>query len=330
MNEAAAKARREAAIYDKINLAINQTIYRDVAIYLNFGYCALEGVPIHGAFTDPEVVTSDSMRLVIELIGDTPLEGRYVVDVGCGRGGTLEVIRQLYAPAFTLGIDLSREAVAFCSRRYPLATAAFKEGDAQALPLPDASADVIINLESAVHYPDVNAFYRGVFRVLKPGGHFQYGDLIPMATLNQRLDFLRSLGFVVNRVVDATPGVLASCEKNGPRRLRTFMELCASARLESDLGVENLEQFIGDWFAVPGSNSYNRLRQGEEGYLLLKLAKPALPASSEGDASARNRHAIAIDRRNPAEHELALTHPSSADTRDGSGCRADPTPARQS
>ena len=42
----------------------------------------------------------------------------------------------------------------------------------------DQSVDTVINIESAFHYPDKQAFLNEVSRVLKPGGHFLIADIL--------------------------------------------------------------------------------------------------------------------------------------------------------
>jgi ubiquinone/menaquinone biosynthesis C-methylase UbiE len=52
-------------------------------------------------------------------------------------------------------------------------------GDAQNLThIPSDSVDVLLNIESAFHYPDKPAFLKEVHRVLKPGGQFLIADLL--------------------------------------------------------------------------------------------------------------------------------------------------------
>ncbi len=55
----------------------------------------------------------------------------------------------------------------------------FKQDNAQELnTIPDHSVDVMICIESAFHYPDKNAFFKQIKRVLHPDGVFLIVDII--------------------------------------------------------------------------------------------------------------------------------------------------------
>ena len=62
-----------------------------------------------------EVFNRNSVRLAFELIGSTQLNDRKVLDVGCGRGGTVALLAETFAAACDRQVDLfSPQAIAFC------------------------------------------------------------------------------------------------------------------------------------------------------------------------------------------------------------------------
>ncbi len=55
----------------------------------------------------------------------------------------------------------------------------FIEGDAQNLSqIKSNSIDIIINIESAFHYPQKELFIDEIYRILKPGGQFVIADIL--------------------------------------------------------------------------------------------------------------------------------------------------------
>ena len=118
--------------------------------------------------------------LVWRLIGDVPIgKDSVVVDVGCGVGGPSSWIFERYMPAMVLGMDYCGPSVQAAESRWVdrEARPRFIRGDAHDIPMPDASVDVIFNLESALHYADKPKFFRECYRVLKPGAMLCLGDI---------------------------------------------------------------------------------------------------------------------------------------------------------
>jgi arsenite methyltransferase len=60
-------------------------------------------------------------------------------------------------------------------------------GDALELPLESASADAVISNGVLNLAPDKDRAFREVFRVLKPGGQFLYGDIAVASELSETI-----------------------------------------------------------------------------------------------------------------------------------------------
>src|SRR5207247_4602027 len=158
----------------------------------------------------------------LEVLGDCPLMGRRVLDVGCGRGGTVYVIHKFFAAKHITGIDLSSTAISFCKNTHRYAQVSFLEADAEALPFKEDSFEVVTNVESSHSYPNIERFYSGVFHVLTANGYFLYTDVLPIERMKQCVACLEGIGFVLEREQDITANVLLSCDEIARPRLQAF------------------------------------------------------------------------------------------------------------
>lgn len=98
--------------------------------------------------------------------------GDDVVDVGCGTGNVS--IQAAQAGARVTGVDLAPEmlARAGAGARSAGVELTLIEGDAEALPLPDRSADVVVSSFGCMFAPRHAMAAGEIMRVLRPGGRF--------------------------------------------------------------------------------------------------------------------------------------------------------------
>jgi len=97
-------------------------------------------------------------------------DGR-ILDVGSGTGSLAFAVAEGKARAQVVGIDPSKEYVAYANSKNPFANrASFQTGDAQQMNFPDASFDASISLLVFNYIPDSLKALREVRRVTKPGG----------------------------------------------------------------------------------------------------------------------------------------------------------------
>ncbi|TPW27437.1 class I SAM-dependent methyltransferase [Pararhizobium mangrovi] len=108
------------------------------------------------------------------------LEGRTVLDIGCGSGGITLHIAERYAPARIVGFDVERPPIErarrYAEERGLTETVEFVEAPPGALPFADATFDVIFSKDALVHVADKEAVFADIFRILKPGGIFAASD----------------------------------------------------------------------------------------------------------------------------------------------------------
>src|SRR5688572_20378423 len=74
--------------YDGVSAQLANNVFGEFSFFLNYGYMS-DGLPEYAAAALPDhYINKNSVKLVLELIGDVPVTGKRVLDVGCGRGGT--------------------------------------------------------------------------------------------------------------------------------------------------------------------------------------------------------------------------------------------------
>jgi fatty-acid O-methyltransferase len=153
----------------------------DAMLFLNYGY--EEDPPM----ALPLAASDEPNRFCIQqyhrAATQADLNGKRVLEVGCGHGGGASYLMRTLHPASYTGVDLNPAAIAFCRKTHVLDGLDFVRGDAENLPFPDQSFDAVINVESSHCYPRFRRFLAEVARVLRPGGPFLYTDLRPRVSI---------------------------------------------------------------------------------------------------------------------------------------------------
>jgi SAM-dependent methyltransferase len=107
--------------------------------------------------------------------------GEHVVDVGSGAGFDSFIAAGQVGPGGQVaGIDMTAEMLAKSRQTAAalgLGQVEFREGLAEALPVPDGWADVVISNGVINLCADKRAVFAEILRVLRPGGRLQFADI---------------------------------------------------------------------------------------------------------------------------------------------------------
>jgi arsenite methyltransferase len=116
-------------------------------------------------------------RIVRDALAAAP--GERIADVGCGPGFYCAELAGAVGPGGSVtGVDASEAMLALARRRCAaLPNVELRQGDATAVPLPDASADAAISVQVQEYVEDVGAALAELRRVLRPGGRVLVFDI---------------------------------------------------------------------------------------------------------------------------------------------------------
>ena len=115
--------------------------------------------------------------------------GATVLDIGCGAGmDLLLAAKATGATGRAIGVDMTEAMTARAragARLIGLDNVEVRIGDALSLPIETETVDVVISNGVINLTPDKTKAFAEVFRVLKPGGEFHYGDIVVAEELSE-------------------------------------------------------------------------------------------------------------------------------------------------
>lgn len=101
-----------------------------------------------------------------------------ILDIGCGRGNSFQMLEQYFHPDSITGIEIDEALLADAVTRGEQCAASVHvlHGNAEALPFPDQVFDMVFCHQSFHHIVNHEAAMQAFYRVLKPGGVLLFAE----------------------------------------------------------------------------------------------------------------------------------------------------------
>lgn len=208
---------------------------------------------------------------VAKILAGVDLEGKTVLDIGCGSGGITVALVRDHGAAKVTGIDVEATVVRAARERAAVAGFAdrveIKQVSPGPLDFPDASFDVVFSKDAIVHIADKEMLAGEVFRVLKPGGWFLASDWLTdrdgaptpemsyylemegldfgMASPQRYRESLRTAGFTDVSLENRNPWY-----RQQARTERATLSGPDRSRFEAAIGADEVEHLVKTWDAM--------------------------------------------------------------------------------
>ncbi|WP_111642729.1 malonyl-ACP O-methyltransferase BioC [Marinimicrobium alkaliphilum] len=204
-----------------------------------------------------------------------------ILDLGCGTGYFTEQLALRSPGAQVIGLDIAEGMLQFARRERP-GPGYWLGGDAESLPLADASIDIIYSSLAIQWCSDLPALFAELRRVLKPGGHLLFSTLGPQTLWELKRAWQQVDGYThVNRFATATAvrqaldaAGLAERDWQAQTRVLGYPKLHELTRELKALGAHNINS--GQAAGLTGRHKIDALKLAYEQH---RDAEGWLPAS---------------------------------------------------
>ena len=241
---------------------LTRRLRRDEVLFLNYAF--EENPPRPLALESVDEPNRACIQLYHHVATQTGLRGKHVLEVSCGHGGGASWLARTLRPATYTGLDLNPTGVAFCQKRHRVEGLSFVQGDAEKLPMADASCDAVINVEASHCYPHFPKFLGEVARVLRPGGEFLYADFRFTQGLAEWEHDLAAAPLTLRQTRVINTEVLRGMNRNSDRSTALIVRHLPN-------WMHNLGR---DFAGIKGSRIYAALERGDVSYRSYHFAKP--------------------------------------------------------
>jgi phosphoethanolamine N-methyltransferase len=219
---------------------------------------------------------------VASIVAQVDVEGKEVLDIGCGLGGALIALTQNHHARHAHGVDIdagvlerANALVSASGLQERISLTRFEPGP---LPLADASFDLVFLTAVSCHIQDLIPFFTEIRRVIRPGGqlvggewfrhldnqaYHEWGELLRnrglhfyFVTAEQFKAALLGSGFEVASIIDRSPAMAVLAEGYLDRVEHELKE-----RLLDAMGKDDYAALL-EWTRIRA----NGLAQGGSGY----------------------------------------------------------------
>ncbi len=233
--------------------------------FMNYGFVDEKLIHKPLDLEEEDAVERYSVNMYHQTVQEVNLEGKKVLEVGCGRGGGADYISRYLKPKSYIGLDLNHKVVETCNKDFGNPMLSFVQGCADDLPFENDEFDAIVNVESSRCYPDVLEFLKEVHRVLKPGGHLLFSDMRYQEDHPILQQQFEDAGLKVLVEKNILPNVLQALDADNERKKEWIKE-----KIKVKFLYKTAEEFAG----TIGSQRYQLFKEGKMGYWHYVLQKP--------------------------------------------------------
>jgi len=197
-----------------------------------------------------------------------PVAGERVVDVGCGTGNA--ALLAAARGARVTGVDPARRLLEVAREQAAARglEVMFLPGEAAALPLPEASADVVLSVFGVIFAPNAQAATAELARVTAAGGRIVLSAWIPIGAISEtnrlaRETVMRALGAPAAR--RRFPGTTTtrsptSSPRTGSPSASTSTASPSPRRRQATTSTRNTRVTRSQWPAAPSSSREAKLK----------------------------------------------------------------------